>query len=225
MTGGLSIMYYTCNRIKDSFAERVREHLLESAAGLPIICVTQKPLAFGDINICVGEIGATTWNCYAAILAGARAASTRFVACAEDDSLYHASHFVMRPTPGRFAYNKNKFWLEPKTFRWRDRTGMFSCLVETELLVADLEDRFSKVEPLSSESEYRAAGWGEPGRYPKHLGGSRAKLEYVRSSVPIITVNHRDSLGGLRKWNATDVLQETLEPWGSARELWKRFYG
>jgi hypothetical protein len=219
----LAIVFYTANRIDDGFAARVRAHLLESSRGYPIVCVSQKPMSFGDLNICVGETGATSWFCYHQILTGAQAAGTRYVAMAEDDSLYVPEHFAMRPTHGVARYNKARWWLEPTTFRYRNRTGMHTGIFETELLIDTLTERFAKADTQPTESAYRKAGWGEPGRYEKNLKLSPVRLEYVRTSQPVLTVNHRDSLGGRRRTNTTDLLQDTLEPWGRARDVWARF--
>ena len=42
-----------------------------------------------------------------AILIGAQAASTPFVACCEDDTLYAPSHFTYRPALDTFAYDRS----------------------------------------------------------------------------------------------------------------------
>ena len=102
---------------------------------------------------------------------------------------------------------------------------MHTCCVETELLIDTLETRLNSVPKQPNESAYRAAGWGEPGRYEGVLRLPKVNLEYRGTRVPILTFNHRSSLGGRRAMSDTDTYCEELAPWGSARELWRRFCG
>ena len=44
----ITLLYYTASRIPEKFGENVRQHLLETAKGKPIVSVSQKPLEFGD---------------------------------------------------------------------------------------------------------------------------------------------------------------------------------
>src|SRR3990167_3601524 len=88
----LTVVYYTSNRIREPFGQRVRDQLLLAVSGAPIVSVSQKPLDFGD-NICVGDIGHTYFNIYRQMLTGAKAARTKYVALAEDDTLYSPEHF------------------------------------------------------------------------------------------------------------------------------------
>lgn len=221
----ITVLYYTANRIAPHFAAAVRAHLRDvSAEGLPVISISHEPIAFGEENIVVGKIRPSTYHVYRQILIGARAATTEFVACAEDDCLYVRAHFDERPTAGGFLYNKNRWWVEPSSrFRWRDRTGMHTCIVSRELLIETLETRFDRIPEPASESEARAAGWGEPGRYEHVLKLPRVGLEYRHGPGPVLTFNHRPSLGGLRKGQETDILERSLAPWGKARDVWKRF--
>ena len=104
----LTVIYYTANLISDYFADNVRKKLLEVLGDTPLISVSQKPIDFGE-NICVGEIGASNYNVYFQILKGAKAAKTRYVMMAEDDTLYPPEHFLQRPPVGSFAYNLNRW--------------------------------------------------------------------------------------------------------------------
>lgn len=219
----LSVIFYTCNRIAPQFADAARAELVKTINWrFPIVSVTHKPIDFGR-NICVGEIGASSYNCYQQILTGAKAATTHYCACAEDDCLYTPSHFAMRPPDQEtFLYNLNRWWVEPTTFRYRKRTGMHTCIVHRELLIETLEARFAHCPRPPDEPTARRWGWGEPGRYEKNLGLPRVKMVYAESAEPVLTFNHRDSLGGRRKWNDTDELRETLPPWGRASDLWAR---
>ncbi len=230
----LTIIYYTANLISEYFSRKVREQLKSAAAGKPIISVSQFPMSFGD-NLFIGKIGASTYNVYRQILAGAIKAETEYVACAEDDCLYTVEHFDQRPpNADTFIYNKSRWWIEQQgwlsqnnlryVFRYRDRTGMHTCIANRELLIRTLERRFAKF-PQDPGSREAMTGWGEPGRYEGKLGLPAVKLEYIRTEAPVVTFNHKPSLGGLRRTNETDIIQEDLAPWGNARDLWMEIHG
>lgn len=225
----LAILYYTANRIDDGFAMNIRYELEKSIEpqrfNAGIISISQKPILFGS-NICVGDIGASVYNVYRQILIGARAAATKWVACCEDDTLYPAEHFEWRPPDEEtFCYNMNRWWIEQEgIFRYRDRTGMCTCICSRDLLVEALEERFEKFpKPMTERRQYN--GWGEPGRYDGNLGLTQRKLIYFKTEDPIVTFNHKPSLGGLRRTNPGDIIQENLEPWGNAKEVWKSIHG
>src|SRR3990167_9962351 len=121
----LTVVYYTSGRIRASFGERVREQLLLAVSGAPIVSVSQKPLDFGD-NICVGDIGHTYFNIYRQILVGAKAAKSKYVALAEDDTFYPAEHFKeFRPRDDEFAFDMSRWslytWSEPPVFSLKYR--------------------------------------------------------------------------------------------------------
>jgi hypothetical protein len=228
----LTIVYYTANRIHESFATRVRQHLHQLVDGrAPIVSVSQKKINFGN-NVCVGEIGYSAWVCYWQILIGARVAQTKFIACAEDDSLYTLEHLNFRPTTDAFYYNRGSRWIlenvatpRPR-FRWRDRTAMCGCIVSRDLLIKTLEARFAKFpEPITQTYDPLLKGWGEPGRYEKYLKLGRVGIEFFETGDPIITINHKKGLGGLRRPDRGDKIKTTLGPWGDAKELWEFYHG
>ena len=105
----LTVIYYTNNREKPEFAQRIRESLLESIDGLPLISVSQKPLDFGE-NICVGDVGSSTQNTFRQIQIGAMAATTKFIATAEADCLYPSEHFKFRPPTDDRIYCARPMW-------------------------------------------------------------------------------------------------------------------
>lgn len=68
----LTVVYYTSNWLDTQnpyFLENTKKQLLTAIGDLPLISVSQKPIAFGT-NICVGEIGRSHLNLYRQILAG-----------------------------------------------------------------------------------------------------------------------------------------------------------
>jgi len=219
----LTIIYYTANRIAEPFGERVRQHLRETAAGIPIISVTQKPVDLGR-NICLGDIGFSTYNVYWQILVGATAALTPYVACAEDDTLYTREHFEERPPADEFGYNRSRWWVEPQgVFRWRNRTAMHACIAQRRLMVQTLETRFAAY-PRQLWSKRELRSWGEPGRYEGNLNLPEVKRGFFETpAAPVVTFDHKGSLYGLRRWNKDDILENDLPYWGNALRLIERF--
>ncbi len=218
-----TIIYYTSNQISEFFANNVRKNIKEVAGDMPIISVSQKPLDFGH-NICIGDIGCSIYNVYKQILIGAKEAKTKYVACCEDDSLYTKEHLSLIPEEDAFYYNYNRWFIEAYgMFRYRNRSGMLTCIVKTDLMIKSLEIRFAKYPTPLTRAQSK--GWGEPGRYEGNLKLEQIPMVKMRTVQPIITFNHRPCLGGIRRKNETDILQENLEPWGNAKELWAKIHG
>ena len=218
----LTIIYYTNNKLKDIFFTNIKNHLDELVKNkIPIISVSQKPIDLG-INICVGEIGSSIYNIYKQILIGSQKAKTEFIACCEDDCLYNLEHFEHRPAPDTFSYNINRWWVEQcGKFRWRNRASMFACIVSRKLIIETLEEKFNMF-PTDTKIKF----FGEPGRFEHKL--NLPHIKYERSDIcktPILTFNHRDSLGGMRQWRKDrDKFETDLEPWGNAKELWRKMH-
>jgi len=240
----LTLLYYTANRIEERFADAVRASLVDVKGrialvtrdpGIPhVISVSQRSINFGD-NYCVGEIGASIYNCYRQVLIAATAATTPFVACCEDDSLYVPEHFAYRPAPDVFAYNRNRWVITRRLsadgksrtafYYWRERTQLAMLVCRRELLIETLEERFAKFpEPIDHETA-KKAGWGEPGRYERNLGLTARRRMYFTTTEPCVTFNHTASLMGRRAVQETDIVRQDLPPWGDADALWSRIYG
>ena len=215
-----TILYYTANLISDFFAENVRDHL--RSFGLPIVSVSHKPIDFGE-NICIGEAEVSNYTVYRQILIGAQRAETKYVVCCEDDSLYVPEHFTVEPPEDTLVYNNNRWNLNTYFYYYRDRAGMCMCVAPRELMIEVLEKRFEKYpEPIERR---KFKGFGEPGRYEDLLGLPPVKMETFKTADPTVTFNHRPSLGGKRRILKTDLIEQTIEPWGKAYDLWCKYYG
>lgn len=242
----LTILYYTANRIGLAFAAAVRHRLACRARehDLPIVAVSQSrdpfppPLVFGNgvqlRQIGVDSVQPSIWQVYRNVLAAAKVATTPYVACCEDDTLYASAHFVYRPPLDTFAYNHMRYVITRKAgehgrreafYYFRTRTQMAMCIAPRELLIETLEERFAKYPTPVEHEVAKKTGWGEPGRYEKNLGLLPRKLEYFRTAYPNVTFNHGDSLMGRRAVRDDDVLAQSIEPWGDANELWNAIKG
>ena len=215
----LTLLYYTANTVEQRFADNIRKEL--RSFGLPIISVSQKPTNLGK-NICVGDIGVSAYNIYKQILIGTKQVQTPFVAACEDDALYNLEHFLHRPSEDTFAYNMNRWNVNPGIFFHRLRVGMWGCIAPTQLMIETLEVRFRKFpEFLTKENLY---GFGEPGRSEKRLDLPEVKMEIFNTKNPILTFNHRPSWGGVRKILPGDTVVRALPFWGDAKVLWERMW-
>lgn len=224
----ITIVYYTANKAKEPFAERVRHQLLRAAGSIPIISVSHEPMSLGQ-NICIGTQPRSIYLIYKQLLIGAKAASTPYIATAEDDVLYPAEHFrEHRPAPDVFAYDTWKWalytWSRPPVFSIKRRRTLTSLICHRDALIATLEERFTKYPDPSAIREHH---WSEPGKYERHMGVSEVKTEMFDASVPQIVFNTPEALGfghlGYRK-KLGDNCTEVLEPWGSAEHVLRTFY-
>jgi hypothetical protein len=173
----------------------------------------------------VGDIGVSIYNIYKQILIGAYKVRTYFMACCEDDCLYSKDHFDYRPSKDVFGYNLNRWVLNPEgRYHYRDRTTMGFCISPTELMIDTLEKRFTKY-PVPPEKRQDYNGWGEPGRYEGNLKLPIVNREFFKSITPVIQINHKQNIGGVRKVVPTDVVLFNLEYWGDAKTLWRNIHG
>ena len=217
--GSITLLFYTASRIPEKFAMNVRNHLLMTAQGKPIISISQKPIDFGE-NICVGDIGYTVPNVYAQILTGAKAAKTQYVACCEDDTLYVPEHFDYTLPYEAFCYNKHRWNLTNGHFYLRHRSvNMCSCIAPTLLMINTLEERFEKM-----RMGWTLLHFGEPGRRERMNGLTEVRSALFNTDNPIIQINHSSSLGGLRAKLKTDIVQVELPMWGKATDLWEKMW-
>jgi hypothetical protein len=226
----LTVLYYTSNYLEEHnpyFVSNTKRQLLTAIGNTPLISISQQPMDFGK-NICIGNIGRSHLNIYKQMLIGAKAATTKYVAMAEDDLLYPRDHFDYRPTPGVFAYNMCKWsiftWIRPAMFGFKNRRVINSLICERDLLIESLEERFTKYpDPEKTPIHY----WGDLGRYEHSLGVTVRKTEEFYSKTPIIYFSHENSYGYLALGH-----RKKLEPlraydipeWGKADDILKLYY-
>lgn len=218
----LTILYYTANAISDFFMKNIQDQIKKAVGDTPIISVSQKPIDFGT-NICVGDIGRSAYNIYKQVLIAAKAATTEFVATAEDDVLYPEEHFMHRPEGEVFSYDTHKWsiytWTKPPIFSLKERVNMTSLIVRREPLIRTLEERFAKYpDPEKIPHGY----FGEPGRFELHLGITGLLKERVKAAVPQIMFSAEESLAfghlGFRKAHS-GVRATELPGWGKAEDI------
>ena len=172
-------------------ADKIRNYLLEVTENkYPIISVSQQPLDFGK-NICIGDIGKSKYNLYKQILMGVREIKTKYVALAEDDTLYSPEHFLYRPEDGVCSYNTNGWFAQPGIdYFWRPNEyktksgGHWGCISGTNTLLKDMENYF-RLNPLT---------YGGDGS-----SGFLSKMVKRESKDPCVIFIHKVSMG-YKQW-------------------------
>ena len=169
---------------------------------------------------------------YKQVLIGTRQAQTKYVAMAEDDMLYHPSHFTYRPPDDEtFSYNINKWsifsWVDPPILSYRVRKLMNSLITTKNALLKTLEERYMKYPSLKKiPPDLFKLYWGEPGRFEGHLGITPLKTEEFSSPHPNIMFSTSEALGyldlGDRKAH-TEIKSDHVDPWGTAKSILKLY--
>jgi len=221
----ITIIFMTNNELPESWANYHKQVLLDAAGDSPIISVSRKPMDLG-MNIIQTEPKSPS-NIYWQLLRAAKLAKTKYIAQAEDDTLYSKEHFEFRPKKHKVAYNMNHWslftWGEP-TYNWRNRRGNYSMIGEREFIIECLEERFAKY-PNGTPDKIT----GEIGRdmVEHNMGITVRKAEEFFTTISIINFNHdvhamdetqrnhRKRMGLIRAYE--------IPHWGRSEELVKHF--
>lgn len=107
-----AIIYYTSNREKPGFEERVRDNILKVNPGLEVISVSQKPINFGK-NICIGDVGTSGFNMFRQVQIACNNTKAKFVISAEADCLYPPDYFEFEPLRDDVCYRNTNLYVMP----------------------------------------------------------------------------------------------------------------
>lgn len=238
MSNDLTIIYYTANNNTPYFMANTQRILLEAAGDLPIISVSFKPTIIGNncMNICVGEQERSMFWLWKQILIGVREAKTRYVAMAEDDTLYPREYFTTyRPPTGTLGYVDNKWslytWVRPPIVSIRGKKTMCGLVADRLALLKTLEERYDKYPELDDEwRNHWRKYWGEPGRrnMEKDLGISYVRTRMWTCKNPLVVFSTPEAFGflshGTKKAHHKKQAKE-VPYWGSAESLLKLYQG
>ena len=228
MSAELTVIYYTANLINDRFAQNVRRELSRAIGELPLISLSKKPINFGQ-NIVDELPERSITNVYKALLNGAKTAKTKYIALAEDDTLYPDEHFqAYLPGKDTFAYNMTRWniytWSKPPFFSLQPRRILASLIAPRELFIEAIEERFAKHPQRIPEK------WmGEPGRgkYEGRLGVTMRNSEEFFTYNPLVVFSHPESMGyqttGPRK-RAGKIRATAIPYWGTSEHV-RAMYG
>lgn len=142
------IVYYTDSQLEPILANAVRKWLRDMVGPIPIISVSQEPLAFGT-NVNVGPKPKVYRSMYEQLLAGLEAAPEgAIIYCVEHDVFYHPSHFAfIPPTDDKAYFNNNRYHYRLGCANFvhaRGKLAMSQCVAYREVLIAHCKDRLAK---------------------------------------------------------------------------------
>jgi len=241
-----TVIYYSDNSLPQALADVCQRYLLRVAGEMPIISVSQKPMALGH-NICVGDIGRSLLSLFRQQLIGLEAATTQYVAFAEHDVIYSPEHFQFVP-PKRdvFYYNTNFWYLhygerDPELtnlFSWgakRRPNGEFQApqsqlIAEREMVIQAYRDRLSLIKDgllsrvLPAEPGMRrkdAIGQleGIPAFLPLLEWASKWKAEWFSTIIPNLDIQHGDNYSRKSKVRVGKKRRGVLPYWGTVQDV------
>jgi hypothetical protein len=213
----LTVIFLTVNHVPEKWAEYHKSVLLEAIGDTPVITVSKNPLDWGMNLIQEGE--PSVENIYKNILRACNASKTPYIAIAEDDTLYHKSHFEYRPSMDTYAFNSHRFglftWGKPM-FYYKDRISNACMIAPRELVIKSLEDRFTK---------YPHSNIGELGK-EKGTGLDRKKTVLFESDIAVVYLSHTKSLDPTeqhksKKMGAVRAIE--IPHWGRAEYIRSKF--
>lgn len=217
----ITIIMMTPNLVPKKWAEFHKEKLLEAADGAPIITISKEPLDWGT-NLIQTEYGFT--NIFRQMLRGAKLATTKYIAIADDDTLYPKEHFQFRPPEDGFYYNLNRWhiftWGSPFYF-YKPRPGNGLLICTRELLIKALELRFK-----NNDGDLPSYLCHELGSVPAALECDKKEWKSFYTVEPIVSFYHEhglDKLSKTHKKKAWPVRAFDIPKWGKAEELRKKF--
>jgi len=209
----VTVIYYTSNREKEDFENKIKVKLLKSIGDTPLISVSQKPIVFGT-NICVGDVGTSDHNIYRQMQLGALKATTKFVCTAESDCLYPPTgYFDFVPSDENAAYHYMSVWIlyqDSHIFR-KKAFSLCALFSNREFLLSRLDRALHKLPKWSLKKPrplfHRYQGWTP-----------------FMHELPGINIKTHE---GMRWLTGTENVAKTELPyWGKAvkleKELWPK---
>lgn len=225
----LTVIYLTCNKMPSRWERFHREHLFRATEGRPMICISAKPLDWDRpaTGYLIQDGPFCAWNVYKQLLRGASLAETKYVAVAEDDTLYTKRHFSdFRPQDNEVAYDMSRWsvfsWLENPFFSAIRKHGNFTMIGPRQLVIDALEEREEKY-PQGRGNEYA----GEIARpdVERRLGVRKNKLVEWYCIEPMINLCHPEGLSPTyqhtkgRERKPGELKAISIPVWGSAADI------
>ena len=202
-----TIIYYTSNREKESFENKVRENILRVKGNMPIISVSQKPIDFGK-NICVGDVGHNYQNAFKQALIGCEATKTEYVVMTESDCLYPSKgYFDFQPTDLNVIYSYDNVWMlwdkENRTRFYKHGTTGGSIILGRKLYIKLLKEKIKGI---------------------KSFDKPNLKWEFFHRDSPIINIKTRNGISFGTALTKGVRPKKSFPYWGTVEDV-KRNYG
>jgi len=216
-----TLIYYSSNREKPEFEERIRNEIIKNSGGLPIISVTQKPIDFGE-NILVGDVGASGFNMFRQVQIACRKATTRFVTSIEADCVYPPDYFTWEPPKDNVCYRDKNLYVmgqHRKYFYYKPWGATHAQIVNREFYLNRLDFLFQ------GEPEWSIEQKNFPKEKTRHHQEDifRSKdFEFYETENPVVQIKTSQSMR-----NYTASVREpvyVLPFWGCGGDFRKKFY-
>jgi hypothetical protein len=192
----LTVIYLTLGELPFKWRQFHMGHLLKAVDERQLVVISKEPMELGrpDTEYLIQSSPSSAWNVYVQLLRGAKLADTKYIAVAEDDTLYPRRHFAdFRPPDNAVAYDMARWsvfsWSETPFFSAIRRHGNFSMIGPRALIIEALEER---QEHWPSGNDYA----GEIGRpdVERILGVTRRKLVEWYCIEPMVNLCHPQGL-------------------------------
>jgi hypothetical protein len=192
----LTVIYLTLNHLPSRWEKFHLEQLLRAVNGRPMVVISREQMELDrrDTKYLIQGGPFCAWNVYRQLLRGAQLAETKYVAVAEDDTLYPARHFNdFRPPDDAVAYDMSRWsvfsWAQKPFFSAIRKHGNFTMIGPTKLVIDTLEEREGK---YPNGRDYT----GEIGRseVERILGVRRNKLVEWYCIEPMVNLCHPQGL-------------------------------
>lgn len=195
------IVYYTDNLLDKTIMSACQKQLDRWWGHMPLVCVSQKPMRFGDRNIVLSGQTRSYLAIWRAIVAGLEAIDSDIVFLAEHDVLYSPEHFDFRPSViGAYWYNTSRWCVNAKTGELRNYRGVkaLSHLCGgRELLLEHFRARVARSERAGDRWVYAATC--EPGQKQPPVGIDNVPLIIWSTSIPNLDIKAHGTNWGQRR--------------------------
>lgn len=210
-----TIIYYTSNRERDDFEERIKTKLLENCGDLPIISISHKPIDLGK-NICVGDVGVSGFNMFRQVQIACEHATTKFVISAEADCLYPPDYFSFLPERDDICYrDSNLYVLRYKYKYFGKKTGATHAqIVGREYYLKILNELFRDEDDWCVEQK----------NFPKERRGQEDVFDYVepyKTENPVVQIKTSRSMRWHTSCGRTPIYE--IPYWGKSEDLLKEY--
>ena len=208
----VAIIYYTSNMEDESFEKHIQDNIL-AVTDLPIISVSQKPIKFGK-NICVGDVGASGFNCFRQQQIACENTDADFVISAEADCLYPPDYFTFRPPTEEYYRNNNVYVMgDHRYFYWRKLEGAAHAqMVGRQYYLDRLNELFAGA-PEWSMDEFNFP----KERHKKEDIFSKKEIHYWTSDNPVVQIK---TSRGMRFYTHSERIDIYDIPyWGNGKRL------
>jgi len=220
----MTVIYYTSNREKEPFEDKICQTLLKSKGDIPLVSVSQKPMSFG-INICVGDVGVHQQNAYRQLLIGAEEAKTNFVCTAEADFLYAPEYFKFRPHNTKTFYVSRPCWIL-RSQRGKQRVAFRKSpssdspmVVGRKALIRRLQEMF-----VNQKNYWRDVAENDAADNPYLLHRDHVAVRSFEAGAGSLTFKTDENMHRGSPWLESTRTTD-IPGWGSVRDLLEKYCG